>query len=103
MNWAMQGESDGFLAALVRRQLTPGLISSLPGMAGLPPFIRFLTSCHKSSKVLTVHMKVAHGKEKVPSYRLGFSSYPIGGCETPHALSFSRFGGKHVYLERAIE
>ncbi len=31
-------------AALVRRQLTPGLISSLPAMAGLPPFISFSTS-----------------------------------------------------------
>ena len=28
----------------VRRQLTPGLISSLPGTAGLPPFISFSTS-----------------------------------------------------------
>jgi hypothetical protein len=31
-------------AAPVRRQLTPGLISSLPGTAGLPPFISFSTS-----------------------------------------------------------
>jgi hypothetical protein len=29
---------------LVRRQLTPGLISSLPGTAGSPPFISFSTS-----------------------------------------------------------
>src|SRR5205085_11687425 len=29
---------------LVRRQLTPGLISSLPGTAGLPPFIFFSTN-----------------------------------------------------------
>ena len=28
----------------VSRQLTPGLISSLPGTAGLPPFISFSTS-----------------------------------------------------------
>ena len=31
-------------AALVRRQLMPGLISSLPEMGGLPPFISFSTS-----------------------------------------------------------
>jgi SnoaL-like domain len=31
-------------AVLVRRQLTPGLISSLLGMAGLLPFISFSTS-----------------------------------------------------------
>src|SRR5437667_11385488 len=40
-NWAMAGGSNGYRAALVRRQLTPGLISSLPGTAGLPPFIFF--------------------------------------------------------------
>src|SRR6266852_7777911 len=43
-NWAMAGGSNGYLAALVRLQLTPGLISSLPGTAGLPPFISFSTS-----------------------------------------------------------
>src|SRR5712692_8034306 len=43
-SWAMAGGSDGYRAALVRRQLTPGLISSLPGTAGLPPFISFSTS-----------------------------------------------------------
>ena len=43
-NWAMAGGSNGYRAALVRRQLTPGLISSLPGTAGLPPFISFSTS-----------------------------------------------------------
>src|SRR5437899_4875310 len=42
-NWAMAGGSDGYRAALVRRQLTRGLISSLPGTAGLPPFISFST------------------------------------------------------------
>src|SRR5947199_2934959 len=42
-NWAMAGESNGYRAALVRRRLTRGLISSLPGTAGLPPFISFST------------------------------------------------------------
>ncbi len=41
----MAGGSNGYRAALVRRQLTPGLTSSLPGTAGLPPFISFSTSC----------------------------------------------------------
>src|SRR5258706_2146249 len=40
----MAGGSDGYRAALVRRQPTPGLISSLPGTAGLPPCISFSTS-----------------------------------------------------------
>ncbi len=36
--------STGYRAVLVRRQLTPGLISSLSGTAGLPPFISFSIS-----------------------------------------------------------
>ena len=44
-NWAMEGGSNGYRAAPVSRQLTPGLISSLPGTAGLPPSISFSTSC----------------------------------------------------------
>jgi hypothetical protein len=40
----MPGGSNGYHAALVRRQLTPGLISSLPGTVRLPPFISFSTS-----------------------------------------------------------
>ncbi len=40
----MAGWSDGYRADLVRRRLTPGLISSLSGTAGLPPFISFSTS-----------------------------------------------------------
>src|SRR5437588_3991468 len=43
-NRAMAGWSDGYRAHLVRRRLTPELISSLPGTAGLPPFISFSTS-----------------------------------------------------------
>src|SRR3989440_2817448 len=43
-NRAMAGWSDGYRAFLVRRQLMPGLISSLSGTAGLPPFISFSTS-----------------------------------------------------------
>jgi hypothetical protein len=44
----MAGGSNGYRAALVRCQLTPGLISSLPGTAVLPPFISFSTSCHEN-------------------------------------------------------
>ena len=39
-------------AVLVRRQCTPGLISSLPGTAGLPPYISFSTSYPERSKEL---------------------------------------------------
>src|SRR5712692_9267857 len=43
-NWAMAGGSNGYRAALVSRQLTPGLISSSRETAGFPPFISFSTS-----------------------------------------------------------
>src|SRR5260370_12834038 len=43
-NRAMAGWSAGYQAARVRRQHTLVLISSLPGTAGLPPFISFSTS-----------------------------------------------------------
>jgi hypothetical protein len=35
------GRSDGYQADLVKRQLLPGLISSSPSTAGLPPSISF--------------------------------------------------------------
>src|SRR6478736_8999392 len=43
-NWVMAGGSSGYRAGLVRRQLTPGLTSLLPGTAGSPPFISFSIS-----------------------------------------------------------
>ena len=43
-NRAMAGWSAGYRAARVRRQLTPGPISSLRGTAGSPPFISFSTN-----------------------------------------------------------
>ena len=47
--WAMAGGSNGYQAAQVRRQHTLVLISSLPGVAGLPPFIFSSTSCDSPS------------------------------------------------------
>ncbi len=43
-SWAMAVASNGYRAALVKHLLTPGLISSSSGTAGLPPFISFSTS-----------------------------------------------------------
>src|ERR1700722_18496330 len=43
-NRATAGWSAGYQAARVRRQLTPGPISSLRRTAGLPPFIFFSTN-----------------------------------------------------------
>jgi hypothetical protein len=49
-NWGIAGGSNGYRAALVWRQLTPGLTSSLPGRAGLPPFIFSSTSYRDERK-----------------------------------------------------
>jgi len=49
------GGSDGQRAALVRHQLTPGLISSLPGTGGLPPFISFSTSYPELNSAVLRH------------------------------------------------
>ena len=40
----MAAASNGYPAPLEKHWLTPGLISSLSGTAGLPPFISFSTS-----------------------------------------------------------
>src|SRR5438309_5965268 len=58
------GGSNGYRAALVRRQLTPGLISSLPGTAGLPPFISFSTSYPElESAVRRPMRRIGNGEE----------------------------------------
>ena len=53
----MAGGSNGSRAALVRRQPTPGPISSLPGTAGSPPSISFSTS---SPELLNAGLEVDH-------------------------------------------
>ena len=45
----LAGGSNGYRAALVRRQRTLVLISSLPATAGLPPSIFFSRSCNSPS------------------------------------------------------
>jgi hypothetical protein len=51
----MAGWSAGYQAAQVKRQLTPGPISSLPGTAGLPPFISFSTSYPELNSAVLRH------------------------------------------------
>ena len=51
----MPDGSNGYRAALVRHQLTPGLISSLPGTDGLPPFISFSTSYPELNSAVLRH------------------------------------------------
>jgi hypothetical protein len=53
----MAGESNGYRAALMRRQLVPELISSLSGKAG-PPFISFSTGYPEmDSTVAALHTR----------------------------------------------
>ena len=75
----MAGGSDGYRAALVRRQLTPGLISSLPGTAGLPPFISFSTSYPELDSAV-----------RRPMRRIGHGDWFISESkqESPHQRSF---------------
>src|SRR6202043_2997187 len=54
-NRAMAGWSAGYQAARVRRQLTQEPISSLPGTAGLPPFISFSTSYPELNSAVLRH------------------------------------------------
>src|SRR5258706_4119526 len=54
-NRAMAGWSAGYQAARVRRQLTPGPISSLRRTAGSPPFISFSTSYPELNSAVLRH------------------------------------------------
>ena len=50
------GRIQWYRDALVSRQFTPGLISSLPTTAGLPPFISFSTSYPELDSAVLRHM-----------------------------------------------
>ena len=72
-NWAMADGSNGYRVAPVRRQLTPGLISSLPETAGLPPFISFSTSYPELLDSVVrrlVHVPEASGGSRAQDSRL---------------------------------
>ena len=51
----MADGSLGYRAGLAMRQPTPGLISSSPGTAGLPPFISFSTSYPELNSAVLRH------------------------------------------------
>ena len=77
--------AGGYRAALVRRQLTPGLISSLPGTAGLPPFISLSTSYPELHSACTLPCDVPtsfrgrHRKDHFsPMMGKKFESFRIG-------------------------
>jgi hypothetical protein len=67
----MAGGSSGYRVAPVRRPLTPGLISSLSGTAGLPPFISFSTS-YRELPPVPRRCKGAHLRVRALDLRIDF-------------------------------
>src|SRR5262249_61731675 len=94
-NWAMAGGSNGYRASLVRRQLTPGLISSSPGTAGLPPFISFSTSYPElNSAVRCPMLRIGNGgRDK--AFSVTFFSEQAG----LKRLLLQGMGGRGVYTD----
>src|SRR5213083_1638261 len=81
-NRAMAGWSAGYRAALVRRQLTPGLISSLPRAAGLPPFISFSTNYPELDSAVPRPMRKDWQRREeyfAVALAVEFTARPVGG------------------------
>src|SRR5882672_10384887 len=74
----MVGGSNGYRAALVTRQLTLVLISSLPGTAGLQPFIFFSTSCNSPSIARCNVTRSRLGACRAPRATLSRTRFPVG-------------------------
>jgi hypothetical protein len=74
----MAGGSDGCRVALVMRHLTPGLISSSPGTAGLPPFIVFST----------VSGRLLFGLQRA----FTFSAFDLGALGLNRSVAFGLLG-----------
>src|SRR5882762_1683275 len=88
-NRAMAGWSAGYQAARVRRQLTPGPISSLPGTAGLPPSIFFSTSYPELNSAVLRHTERAVCRQPLPN--LLTSEWPVIQEEQPVRASCASF------------
>src|SRR5437870_637226 len=71
----MAAGSNGYRAALVSRQPTPGLISSLPETAGLLQFISFSTSYRELDSALRPLMRRIG--DLIPFVLLSISADPI--------------------------
>ncbi len=89
--WAMAGGSNGYRAAPVRRQLTPGLISSLSGTAGLPPFISFSTSYRELDSAVRRPM-LRIGKRRQEYFAVAQAAL----LEAKHRKSIGHLGEKRL-------
>src|SRR5713226_3073457 len=90
-NRAMAGWSAGYQAVRVKRQLTPGPISSLPGTAGLPPFISFSTSYRElDSAVRRPMLRIGKRREEY------FAVAQAALLEAKHGKSIGNPGEKRL-------
>jgi hypothetical protein len=76
----MAGESNGYRAALVMRQPTPGLISSLPGTAGLPADYLFFDKLPCIAGDADTKQKSVMRGGALPANRCRDGGEPASGC-----------------------
>lgn len=82
----MAGGSNGYRAALVRRRLMPGLISSSLGTARFPPSISFSTSCPKPAVARFLLRRAAQGTHDEDRFSISSSRC----CASSNIRSISR-------------
>ena len=70
--WAMAAGSNGYRARRVTRQLTPGLISSLPETVGLLQFISFSTSYPELDHAVRLPCGVGLARRSRPALPSGY-------------------------------
>src|SRR5260370_39895933 len=89
-NRAMAGWSAGYQAARVRRQHTLVLISSLPGTAGLPPFIFFSTNYPDLDSAVLTHRDNDRMSATLKLFQRRATSPQTSAASWPCSLLFPR-------------
>src|SRR5262249_61586365 len=89
----MAAGSNGYRAGLMRRQLTPGLTSLLPGTAGLPPFISFSISYPELDSAVRRPMRRIGNGGREDTLNVKFLSDQAG---VKHLL-FEGMGGRGLF------
>src|SRR5579864_6838839 len=97
----MPGWSHGYRAAPVRCRLTPGLISSLPGTDGLPPFISFSTSYPELNSAVLKHTdneRIVGYSETDPPPSVGLSGMGVCDHECCRIQEDAKIGGPSISM-----